>query len=108
MPFRPATERSPVRAVRHGDGTQATWVPAKCGGALGEPEGRDVRQGGRVEVEVEDLPGQQRRHCPLLAQGVPNQRINGDQENELGQVLPQPQRNDLLGASAPPGSEALR
>ncbi len=42
---------------------------------------------------MEDLPGQQRKHGAFLAQGAADEGVDGDEEHELGQVLPQAQRD---------------
>lgn len=73
------------------------------GGGFGQPERQDVGQGGGVLVEVEDLSGEQRQHRPLLAKGAADQGVDGDEEHELGQVLPQAQRDARRGSGLPAG-----
>ena len=47
---------------------------------------------------MEDLPGQQRKDGAFLAKRAADQGVHGDEEHELGQVLPQAQRD--AGAAA--------
>ena len=48
---------------------------------------------------MEDLPGQQREHGAFLAEGAAHEGVDGDEEHELGQVLPQAQRD--AGSAVP-------
>jgi hypothetical protein len=58
---------------------------------LGQAERQDVRQRACVQVEVERLGGEQGQDSAFLAKGAAHQGIDGDQQHELRQVLPQAQ-----------------
>jgi hypothetical protein len=73
-------------AVREGPGEVV-------GRGLGQTERQDVGQRGGVLVQVEDLPGEQRQHGAFLAERSADQGVHGHQEQKLGQVLAQAQRD---------------
>ncbi len=112
----PAPGGSEDQQQRHGDGDQpagnqhgfaavAVREGARevVGAGLGEAEGQYVGQGRRIEVQVEDLSRQQRQDGAFLPEGASNKRVDGDQEHELGDVLPEAQSNGGPGAGFPGG-----
>ena len=107
----PAPGRSENQQQRHREGDEPTGdedrlaaVPVRegagevVGSGLGQPEREDIGQGRRIQVELENLRGQQRQHGALLPKGSADEGVDSHQQHELGQVLPQSQRDAGPGA----------
>jgi hypothetical protein len=51
------------------------------------------KHSGLLDVQLDDLVGQQRQHSALLAKGVADGTVDGHERLELSQILPQVQRD---------------
>jgi len=60
------------------------------GERLGQAEREDVGQGRGVGVEAEHVGGQQRQDGAFLAEHPADQRVDGNEQRELGQIGAQP------------------
>ena len=57
---------------------------------------------------MENLPGQEGQYRAFLAEGAPDQGVDGDQEHELGDVLTQTQGDAGALWAFPPNCAVLR
>jgi hypothetical protein len=60
----------------------------EVGDRLDHPEGEDERQRAGERGQSEDAVGQQRDDRAFLAEGAADQRVDRDQEAELGEIGP--------------------
>jgi hypothetical protein len=80
----PAGHQHRFAAVAVGEG-----AGQEVGDRLGQPECDDVGERGGDRGQPEDLGGEQRQQAALLADHATDQRVDADQQAELGQVGPQ-------------------
>ncbi len=97
---RPARGRDDEERHRHGEepaedehlaSTQPVGEPTRgeVRDGLDDPERRDEREGGAAGREPELLVGQQRQHGSLEPHHGAHEAVDGDEEEELREVLPE-------------------